>query len=80
MNALNGVWSDTYIPQIIVPEELEKLPRFCKKLDFKYIKFPIKIRDIHKIENSNSIGIQVFGYEKKEKYPTYVAKNTFKIH
>ena len=29
-----------------------------KKLDFKGIKFPVKIRDIHKIEKKNSIGIR----------------------
>ena len=33
---------------------------FSKKLDFKYIKFPVKIRDIHKIEKKNSIGISFF--------------------
>ena len=37
-----------------------------KKLDFKDICFPIKIRDIHKIGKKNSIGITVFGYENKE--------------
>ena len=36
--------------------------------------FPIKIRDIHKIEKKNSTGISVFGYENKEKYPIYVSK------
>ena len=43
-------------------------------LDFKDIHIPVKIRDIHKIENKNSIGINVFGYENKEKYPLYVTK------
>ena len=47
---------------------------FAKRLDFKDIKFPVKIRDIHKIEKKNSIGISVFGYENKEKYPIYVSK------
>ena len=40
---------------------------FAKKLDFKEIKFPVKIRDIHKIKNNNSIGISIFSYENKEK-------------
>ena len=39
---------------------------FAKKLDFKGIKFPVKIRNIHKIEKNNSIGISVFGYDNKE--------------
>ena len=44
---------------------------FAKKLD---IKFPVKVRDIHKIEKNNSIGIGVFGYENEEKHPIYVSK------
>ena len=32
---------------------------FAKKFDFKNIKFPVKIRDFHKIEKKNSIGISV---------------------
>ena len=47
---------------------------FAKKLDFKNIKFLVKIRDIRKIEKMNSIGISVFGYENKEKHPLYVSK------
>ena len=49
---------------------------FAKRLDFKGIKFPVKIRDIHKIEKKkkSSIGISVFGYENKENYPIYVSK------
>ena len=31
----------------------------AKKLDFKGIKFPVKVRDIHKIEKKNSVGISV---------------------
>ena len=34
---------------------------FVKKLDFENIEFPIKIRDIHKTEKKNSIGISLFG-------------------
>ena len=46
---------------------------FAKKLDCKDVKFPVKIRDIHKIEKKNYIGISVFGYENKEKHPIYVS-------
>ena len=42
---------------------------FMKKLDFKDIKFTVKITDIHKIENKNFITISAFGYENTEKYP-----------
>ena len=48
-----------------------------KKLDFKDKKFPVKIRDIHKIENQNFIGISAFGYENKEKHPIYVSKKCY---
>ena len=46
---------------------------FAKKLVLR-TKFPVKIRDIHKIEKKNSIGISVFGYENKEKHPIYISK------
>ena len=39
---------------------------FVTELDFKDIKFPVKIRDIHKIEKNNLIGISVLGYEDKK--------------
>ena len=47
---------------------------FSKRLDLKDIKFSVKSRDIRKIKKNNSIGINIFGYKNKEKYPTYVAK------
>ena len=39
---------------------------FARQLDFKDIKFPFKVRNIHKIVRKNSIGISVFGYESKD--------------
>ena len=59
MNVLNGVWLDSYILKIIIHEEVDKL--HAVKLDFQDIKIGIKVRDIHKIERKNSIGISVFG-------------------
>ena len=53
---------------------------FGDELDFEDKQFPIKIKDIHKTEKNNFIGISVFGYENKEKYSPYVSKNTFKKH
>ena len=44
-----------------------------KNLDFKDI-FPVKIRDIFKIEKKNFISISAFGDENKEKHPIYVSK------
>ena len=51
---------------------------FIKTLNSKDINFPVKIRDIHKTENMNSVRIRVFRYENKEKYPTYFLKNVAK--
>ena len=59
---LNGVWSDIYILKIII------------QID---IKFPVKIRNIHKSQNKNSIAISVFGYENKRKYSFYEPKKCF---
>ena len=40
----------------------------------------MKIRDIHKIEKENSIGISAFGYENKGKKPIYISKSVVKKH
>ena len=48
----------------------------AKMLDFVDISFAVKIRDIHKIKNKNSLSISVFAYENKEKYPIYVSKKS----
>ena len=62
------------ILQIITQQELQKLIQILlKKLDCKDVKFPVKIRDINKIEKKNYIGINVFSYEYKEKHPIYVS-------
>ena len=68
MNALNGVQSDTYIQQAIIQKE-SHFKDSAKKLDFKDV---VKVRNIHKIEKKNSIGISVFNYENKEKHLIYV--------
>ena len=47
---------------------------FAKFLDFKNIKFPVKVCNIYKIEINNSIGIKVFGDENMEKHPTNLSK------
>ena len=48
---------------------------FSKTLDFKdMISFLVKIRDIHKIENKNSMGSSVFVYKNKKNYSIYVSK------
>ena len=58
---------------------IKKIPNadkdFPKKLDFIDIKCPVKVRDIHKTKKKNSIGINIFSYENKEKHPIYISKN-----
>ena len=38
---------------------------FARKLNFEVIKFPVKIRDIYKIEKKHSVAISAFSYENK---------------
>ena len=52
--------------------------RFEDKKLFEDIKFPLKIKEIHKTEKKNFININIFGYENKEKYLIYVSKNPLK--
>ena len=47
---------------------------FAKKLGFKDITFPVKIRKIHKIEKEDFICISVFSYENKEKQRICILK------
>ena len=47
----------------------------AKNLDFKNIKFPVKIRNIHKILEKNSISISVFGYGNKTNIQFMYQKN-----
>ena len=47
-----------HILQIIIKENF-----YGDKLDFKDIKFLVKVRDFRKIERKNSIDISLFGYE-----------------
>ena len=72
MKFKNDVYSN---PADHHPAKIEKAGKdFAKKLDFEDIEYPVKGRDIHKIENKNSIGISVCGYENKEKHQIYVSK------
>ena len=73
MNPLNGVWSEYLHPADHNPRRIRKADKdFSETLDFEEIRFPLKIRDFHKIERKNCIDISVFCYENKEKYTIYV--------
>ena len=63
------------------PAKIRKVDRlFADELDFGYIKFTVKFRDICKIEKNAAVTISVAGYQNKEKYPIYVSKNALKIN
>ena len=59
------------------PRRITKADKdFAKRHHFKDIKFPVKIRDIHKLKNviPLKLALLVFGYENKKKYPIYVSR------
>ena len=66
----------SYILQIIIQQELQKLTKILLKIFFKDINFPVKIIDTQKIEKKNSITNSVFCYKNKKKYLFYVSKNS----
>ena len=66
----------SYILQIIIQQELQKLTKILLKIFFKDINFPVKIVDTQKIEKKNSITNSVFCYKNKKKYLFYESKNS----
>ena len=76
VNAINGVWFDTYIMQIMIQQELGRLTNYLETNQIlKTFQSELKIFITWK--KKNSIGISVFGYENKVKYPMYVSKICF---
>ena len=66
MNAINGVWSDIYIPGDYHPARITKAEKyFAKRLDFKDIKCPVKSRDFHNIEKKKILLALAFLVKKK---------------
>ena len=51
---------------------------FAKKLDLNGIKFPVKVRDIHKIEKINSIGISFLAMKIRKNIQFMYQKNVVK--
>ena len=47
---------------------------FAKKLDFKDIKFPVKVKDIHKIEETNPSPLVFLIMKIKKKHAIYLSK------
>ena len=62
------------------PTRITKPDRyFTVSVDFKEIKFQVKIRYIHIIEKKNSISNSIFCCENKVYYPIYVSKKFWKL-
>ena len=74
VNVLNGVQT-YFITADRNPARITKTDKdFSKNFDFKDIKSPVKVRDMHEIEKKNSISISVFGYENMGKHPLYISE------
>ena len=71
MNALNGLVR-YFISQTIIQEESPKLTKPLQKTFISKTKFPVKIRDIHKIGKNKATGIGVSWL--RNTYPNFVKK------
>ena len=58
------------------PERISHYKKYVNTLNYNNIKFPVSIKQIPKIEEQNSISINVFGYEDKLRFPLYISKRT----
>ena len=64
-----------------MPSGLQNIKKTKKKkhrdkVKYDKINFPVKLKDIPKIENMNDIKFNVFGVDDKESiYPLYMSKN-----
>ena len=62
-------------PQNKNPQRIKKSDKqYINRLDYSRIEFPVTVKQVSKIENQNSININVFGYEKMQPYPRYISK------
>jgi ssDNA-binding Zn-finger/Zn-ribbon topoisomerase 1 len=55
------------------PERLSHYEKYLNVFDWNEIKFPVPIKDIHKVEKLIDYGINVFGYEKSP-FPLHITK------
>ena len=51
--------------------------RIASNLNYEGIEFPVQEKDFNKIEEHNSICINVFGYENELVYLIFISKQTF---
>jgi len=55
-------------------ERVSKYIPYLNEFDWSDIKFPVQLKDIHKIEKLIDFGINVFGYEKCSPFPLHITK------
>ena len=55
------------------PLRVSGYKQYENTVDFTGINFPVAIKDIPKIEESNNISVNVFGYESKSTFPIYLS-------
>ena len=68
-------------PQKVHPERIKLTDKeFAKKLDYSGVSFPVKIKDINKIEHQNQINISVFSYQNNSIYPIIVSDKKYQDH
>ena len=62
-------------PQEKDPQRIKKTDRkMVQELNYQGVEFPVAAKHYGKIEEQNSININVFGYENEEFYPIHVSK------
>jgi len=64
------------------PERITgKLEEQAETLNFKNISFPVKLRDINKLEKQNpTISVNVLGYDDKTIYPLRISEMDKRLH
>ena len=66
------------LPQKKDPQRIKECDKkYVEKLDYSGIEFPVSEKQYNKIEKQNNIRVNVFGYEKGQRYSIYVSKKKF---
>ena len=65
-------------PQTKYPERIKKEDKkMINELNYDGIDFPLSQKHYNKVEQKNSIRINVFGYENGQPFPIHISKETF---
>ena len=68
-------------PQDKNPQRINMTDKqYIEKLDYTGIEFPVSVKQYNRIEEQNSINVNVFGYELGQPYPIYVSKEKYQDH